>query len=119
MHILNYIYIHIYKLGILACLSHLNQKTLYCLKYIREAFCFFRAPNVAYKIACRSSLKNIYINTVSSACEFKKVFGQTGFISDKDTVEVLAEQLSLDESLTFLDLPSGLKKPSRQCSIFS
>lgn len=53
-------------------------------------------------------LVKMYLNTVTSAWEFKEEFRQTSLESVTDIVEVLAKQLSLDESLTFLGLPLGV-----------
>lgn len=50
----------------------------------------------------------MYVNTVTSVWEFKEEFRQTSLESVTDIVEVLAKQLSLDESLTFLGLPLGV-----------
>lgn len=50
----------------------------------------------------------MYVNTVTSAWKFKEEFRQTSLESVTDIVEVLAKQLSLDKSLTFLGLPLGV-----------
>lgn len=50
----------------------------------------------------------MYVNTVTSVWEFKEESRQTSLESVTDIVEVLAKQLSLDESLTFLGLPLGV-----------
>lgn len=51
----------------------------------------------------------MYVNTVTSGWKFKE-FRQTSLESVTDIIEVLAKQLSLDESLTFLGLPLGVNR---------
>lgn len=106
MHILNFIYTYLLPYVTLTWLSHLNQKTFYCLKYIREAFCFSRSPNTTYKTIC---LKKVYKYSDFSMWVQESIW-TNWFISVKDTVEVLAEQLGLDESFNLSRFAFRLKE---------